>query len=142
MTTLIAAFIGAAAALAVMVIDRAWSAREQRRAERRRIYAEFLGACSEAMIGDLPVDERMLNRMAALEVRLTEVLLVGPPDVRRAAFRLAQLVSEEMGDQIATAIKKTANEPADETAAPSSLDVSESTSDFLKKARRDVGVRR
>lgn len=124
-TTLVAALIAASAALAVMVVDRTWSAREQRRAERRRIYAEFLGACWEAWGGHQFSEQVAAERMQGVAVRLAEVQLVAPEEVDDVATVLAEVLVRQ-------------------------VDLEEKLSEdfvclytaFVEAARRDVGVRR
>lgn len=96
-TTLVAALIAAAAALAVMVFDRVWSAREQRRAERRRVYAQFLGACWEAWGGHLFSEQVAAERLQAVAVRVAEVQLVAPEEVKDAATTLAEVLVRQVG---------------------------------------------
>lgn len=120
--TLVAALIAAAAALAVMVIDRVWSAREQRRADRRRIYAQFLGACWEGSNIHLFLEgapEIALRRAEAVAARFAEVELIAPREVQLAAQELASKAIEEhgSGDRIFGTLRM----------------------NFLDAARRDLG---
>jgi hypothetical protein len=120
--TLVAALITATVALLITVMERVWIMRGERRADRRRVYARFLGACWEALSAELFLEgspEVAIQRTEAVATGLAEVELVAPPAVQKVAGQLAVLALErERRDEFGSLRRK-----------------------FLDAARRDLGER-
>lgn len=93
--TLVAAVVAAVVALTVAVLDRRWIARDERerweRADKRQVYARFLGGTSAAWSGHLlgGMDpDAVYGRLEQLVLRRAELELVATPQVRAAAAAL------------------------------------------------------
>lgn len=113
-TILVAALIAAAASLLVAIVDRKFVARDERRrwerTDKRRVYAEFLGAATEYFAGNLlrTVDTATVyRRLETLVRRRAEVDLVGSTGVRSAAGALfTGLMSEDVDDRLTRELEK------------------------------------
>lgn len=130
-TALVGALIAAAAALLVTIVERLLLARDERRrwevADKRRVYAEFLSACTEYTGGLLLTEVRDVDpwipfrRTEMLALRRAELELVAPPDVGAAADELLQGVLEERKDPAGARVVRGLEKA------------------FLEVARRDLG---
>jgi hypothetical protein len=128
---LVAALIAAAAALLVTVVERRFVARDERRrwevADKRRVYAEFLTACTEYTGGYLLQDVQDVDpwipfrRTEVLGLRWVELQLVATADVAAAGKELFRAVLQVDTSQETTA------------------EVRDRERDFVEVARRDLG---
>ncbi len=120
-TTLTPAFIGAAAALAVMVLERAWVAWYERkrweRTDKRQVYARFWGAWFS--LASMSRTKPFELAKEELGLAFGELQLVAPPTVVTAADALVnRLLSTEPAHQ--------------------SVEASELKQRFIDAARRDL----
>jgi hypothetical protein len=128
---LVAALIAAAAALLVTVVERRFVARDERRrwelADRRRVYAEFLAACTEYAGGyflrEVPEVDPWIpfRRIEVLALRRVELELVAPADVAAA------------GEELFRAVLRT------DTTQETAIEARDREKHFVEVARRDLG---
>ncbi len=124
MTALVAALVGAFTALVVAVIERRLVARDERRTDRRKVYAEFLAACLQALVPLRFEKEEGHRRREVLAIRHAEVMLIAPKEVRDAAEALTWWIAKDSGGN---------GDLGDYTTARKR---------FLEAARRDLGYPR
>lgn len=122
--TLVAAVIAAVVAVTVAVLDRRWTARDERerweRADKRQVYAEFWGVWFSLAMTAHTTNKPFDLAKEELGLAFGELQLVAPPAVVAAADALV--------DQVLS------TEPAHTNVAPSEL-----RQRFIDAARRDLG---
>lgn len=133
-----AALVGAVSAFVVTVFDRRLAARDERQrwelVDKRSVYAQFLGACSEASLAQLFLSdiqpETAYRRLEVVVLRRAELKLVATPEVREAADELFYKV---VSVEAATKEGRT----DDDAALDEKLESLEAK--FTEAVRRDLG---